>query len=194
MTTRDSAWAAADGGLVVERMTAEEATAWAGERLPDVSKSEVYALVDAVEGIPLGIAQATGYIAATQCPVGVYLTELADCRSRLLDDPGFVPLDYREGATLTATVTLSVGRVLDQALHSPETSGRHLAVGVLARCALLAPDFIPLHLATLDLPPGSSVYGAVAELRRFSLVDPRNGMLAIHRIVQEVIRAMMTED
>ncbi|MGW1071363.1 NB-ARC domain-containing protein [Streptomyces sp. NPDC002537] len=194
VTTRDSAWAAADGGLVVERMTAEEATAWARERLPDISGSEVSALVDAVEGIPLGIAQATGYIAATQCPVGVYLTELADCRAKLLDEPGFVPLDYREGATLTAAISLSVGKVLDQALRSPEDSGRHLAAGLLARCALLAPDFIPLHLATLDLPTGSAIYGAVAELRRFSLVDPRGGMLAIHRIVQEVIRAMLDSE
>lgn len=191
ITTRDSAWATADGGLVVERMTTEEATAWAGERLPEVSQTEVSELVDAVEGIPLGIAQATGYIAATQCPVGVYLAELADCRARLLDDSGFVPLDYREGATLTAAVALSVGKVLAQALHSPENSGRHLAAGLLARCALLAPDFIPLHLATLDLPTGSGVYSAVAELRRFSLVDPRDGTLAIHRIVQEVVRALM---
>ncbi|MCX5341145.1 NB-ARC domain-containing protein [Streptomyces atratus] len=194
VTTRDSAWAAADGGLVIERMRAEEAAAWAGERLPDISESEVSALVDAVEGIPLGIAQAIGYIAATQCPVSVYLTELADCRAKLLDDPGFIPLDYREGATLTAAVTLSLGKVLDQALHSPEGSGRHIATGLLARCALLAPDFIPLRLATLDLPTGSAVYGAVAELRRFSLVDPRDGVLAIHRIVQEVVRAMLDNE
>ncbi|MFF7075402.1 NB-ARC domain-containing protein [Streptomyces lavendulae] len=60
VTTRDSAWAAADGGLVVERMTADEATAWAGERLPDVSTEEVSTLVNAVEGIPLAISQAIG--------------------------------------------------------------------------------------------------------------------------------------
>ncbi|OKJ59654.1 ATP/GTP-binding protein [Streptomyces sp. CB02009] len=191
VTTRDSAWAAADGGLVVERMTTEEATAWAAERLPHLSESELSALVNAVECIPLGIAQAVGYIAATQCPVGVYLAELADCRAKLLDDRGFVPLDYREGATLTAAVTLSVKRVLDQALHSSDNGGQHLPAALLARCALLAPDFIPLHLATLDLPTGSAVYRAVAELRRFSLVDPRDGFLAIHRIVQEIIRAMM---
>ncbi|MGW2699854.1 NB-ARC domain-containing protein [Streptomyces sp. NPDC001340] len=194
VTTRDSAWAAADGGLVVERMSADEATEWAGERLPGAASAEVSALVDAVEGIPLAIAQATGYIAATQCPVDVYLTELADCRTRLLDDPGFVPLDYRQGATLTAAVTLSVRKVLEQAFGSPETSGHRLAAELLARCALLAPDFIPLHLATLDLPTGSAVYGAVAQLRRFSLVDPRDGVLAIHRIVQEITRGMMDGD
>ncbi|GAQ51747.1 regulatory protein AfsR [Streptomyces acidiscabies] len=191
ITTRDSAWAAAEGGLIVERMTTEEATSWAAERLPDVSGPEISALVDAVEGIPLGIAQATGYIAATRCPVDVYLTELADCRARLLDDDGFVPLDYREGVTLTATVTLSVGKVIAQSLRSPEGSGRRLAAELLARCGLLAPDFIPLHLAALDLPTGTAVYGAVAELRRFSLVDSRDGMLAIHRIVQEIVRALM---
>ncbi|WP_234434731.1 MULTISPECIES: ATP-binding protein [Streptomyces] len=191
VTTRDSAWAAAEGGLVVERMAAAEAAAWAGERLQAATGTEVAALVDAVEGIPLAIAQATGYIAATQCPVDVYLAELARFRARLLDEPGFVPLDYRHGVTLTAAVALSVRRVLDQALSSPEASGRHLAGEVLARCALLAPDFIPLHLATLDLPGGSAVYGAVAELRRFSLVDPRDGVLAIHRIVQEIVRASL---
>ncbi|MFJ5966612.1 NB-ARC domain-containing protein [Streptomyces sp. NPDC093060] len=191
VTTRDSAWAAADGGLVVERMAADEATEWAGERLPGASSAEVSALVDAVEGIPLAIAQATGYIAATQCPVDMYLAELADCRARLLDDPGFVPLDYRQGATLTAAVTLSVRKVLEQAFCSPEASGHRLAAELLARCALLAPDFIPLHLATLDLPTGSAVYGAVAQLRRFSLVDPRDGVLAIHRIVQEITRGML---
>ncbi|MFF4043035.1 NB-ARC domain-containing protein [Streptomyces sp. NPDC001816] len=194
VTTRDSAWAAADGGLVVERMSADEATEWAGERLPGAASAEVSALVDAVEGIPLAIAQATGYIAATQCPVDVYLTELADCRTRLLDDPGFVPLDYRQGATLTAAVTLSVRKVLEQAFDSPATSGKRLAAELLTRCALLAPDFIPLHLATLDLPTGSAVYGAVAQLRRFSLVDPRDGVLAIHRIVQEITRGMMDDD
>lgn len=93
--------------------------------------------------------------------------------------------------TLTAAVTLSVGRVLSHALHSPEGSEQQLAAELLARCALLAPDFIPLHLATLDMPIGTAVYGAVAELRRFSLVAPRDGMLAIHRIVQEVVRALM---
>ncbi|SOB81007.1 NB-ARC domain-containing protein [Streptomyces sp. 1331.2] len=191
ITTRDSAWAAAEGGLVVERMTAAEAAAWAGERLQAATGTEVAALVDAVEGIPLAIAQATGYIAATQCPVDVYLAELARFRARLLDEPGFVPLDYRHGVTLTAAVALSVRKVLAQALSSPEASGRHLAGEVLARCALLAPDFIPLHLATLDLPGGSAVYGAVAELRRFSLVDPRDGVLAIHRIVQEIVRALL---
>ncbi|MEU6966475.1 ATP-binding protein [Kitasatospora aureofaciens] len=189
ITTRDSAWAAAEGGLVVERMTAEEATAWAGERLPGGTTAEASRLVDAVEGIPLAIAQATGYIAATQCPVDAYLVELANLRARLLDDPGFVPMDYR--ATLTATVGLSVRKVIAHALQAPKESGRHLASEVLARCALLAPDFIPLHLVTPDLPSGVTVYGAVAELRRFSLVDPRDGMLAIHRIVQEVARAML---
>ncbi|MDX2559599.1 ATP-binding protein [Streptomyces sp. TX20-6-3] len=194
VTTRDSAWAAADGGLVVDRMTEDEATAWAVERLPRVAETEVSALVDAVERIPLGIAQAIGYVAATQCPVDVYLTELADCRARLLDNPGFVPLDYVEGVTLTAAVTLSVGRVIAQALESPDASEQQLAAELLARCALLAPDFIPLHLVALDLPAGSAVYGAVAELRRFSLVAPQDGMLAIHRIVQEVVRALMDSD
>ncbi|GLW02956.1 NB-ARC domain-containing protein [Streptomyces lavendulae] len=194
VTTRDSAWAAADGGLVVERMTADEATAWAGERLPDVSTEEVSTLVNAVEGIPLAISQAIGYIVATQCPVGTYLAELAECRTRLLNESGFVPLDYRPGVTLTAAVTLSVGKVLDRALQSSEDSPQRLAAELLARCALLAPDFIPLHLATLDLPTGSAAYGAVAELRRFSLIDPRDGVLAIHRIVQDVIRATLDGD
>ncbi|MEV0369365.1 NB-ARC domain-containing protein [Streptomyces sp. NPDC050636] len=194
VTTRDSAWATAEGGLVVERMAADEASSWAGERLPEASGDEVSALIDAVEGIPLAIAQATGYIAATMCPVGTYLEELADCRTRLLDDPGFVPLDYRQGATLTAAVTLSVRKVVEQALRAPDASAPQLAAELLARCALLAPDFIPLHLATLDLATGSAVYGAVAELRRFSLVDPRGGMLSIHRIVQEITRAMLDGD
>ncbi|MFD7830155.1 NB-ARC domain-containing protein [Kitasatospora sp. NPDC059803] len=191
VTTRDSAWAVAAGGLVVERMVAEEATAWVGERLPGGTTVEVSQLVDAVEGIPLAIAQATGYIAATQCPMDTYLAELAECRAQLLDDPGFVPLDYRHGATLTAAVTLSVRKVVAQALNSTKASGRYLASEVLARCALLAPDFIPLHLVVPDLSPGVAVYGAVAELRRFSLVDPRDGMLVIHRIVQEVVRSML---
>ncbi|WP_234317993.1 NB-ARC domain-containing protein [Streptomyces rimosus] len=194
VTTRDSAWATAEGGLVVGRMAADEASSWAGERLPEASGAEVSELIDAVEGIPLAIAQATGYIAATLCPVGTYLEELADCRSRLLDDPGFVPLDYQQGATLTAAVTMSVRKVVEQALHAPRASARQLAAGLLARCALLAPDFIPLHLATLDLATGSAVYGAVAELRRFSLVDPRDGVLSIHRIVQEITRAMLDGD
>ncbi|MFF7991452.1 AAA family ATPase [Kitasatospora xanthocidica] len=194
ITTRDSAWAAAEGGLVVERMVAGEATAWVGERLQTSSGAEAAALVEELEGIPLAIAQATGYIVATQCPVEVYLAELAQFRSRLLDDPGFVPMDYRHGVTLTAAVALSVRRVVAQALNSPQYSARHLAGEVLARCALLAPDFIPLHLAAVDLPTGAAVYGAVSELRRFSLVDPRDGMLAIHRIVQEVVRAMLDGD
>ncbi|MFD8632360.1 AAA family ATPase [Streptomyces sp. NPDC059533] len=191
VTTRDSAWATAEGGLVVGRMATEEATRWAAERLPQVSEPEVSALVDAVERIPLGIAQATGYIAATACPVDVYLAELSECRARLLDNPGFVPFDYLAGVTLTAAVTLSVGRVLSHALRSPEGSEQQLAAELLARCALLAPDFIPLHLAALDMPIGTAVYGAVAELRRFSLVAPQDGMLAIHRIVQAVVRALM---
>ncbi|MFE0775651.1 NB-ARC domain-containing protein [Streptomyces sp. NPDC058861] len=191
VTTRDSAWAAAEGGLIVGRMATEEATRWAADRLPRLSEPEVSALVDAVERIPLGIAQATGYIAATECPVDVYLAELSECRARLLDNPGFVPFDYVEGVTLTAAVTLSVGRVLSHALRSPDGSEPQLAAEMLARCALLAPDFIPLHLATLDMPTGSAVYGAVAELRRFSLVAPQDGMLAIHRIVQAVVRALM---
>ncbi|MGW7227106.1 AAA family ATPase [Streptomyces cyaneofuscatus] len=191
VTTRDSAWATAEGGLVVGRMATEEATRWAAERLPRLSELEVSALVQAVERIPLGIAQATGYIAATECPVDVYLTELSECRARLLDNPGFVPFDYLAGVTLTAAVTLSVGRVLSHALRSPEGSEQQLAAELLARCALLAPDFIPLHLAALDMPTGAAVYGAVAELRRFSLIAPQDGMLAIHRIVQAVVRALM---
>jgi hypothetical protein len=165
ITTRDSAWAASDGGLVVRAMAFEEAVSWAEERLPDLARTEISSLVDAVERIPLGIAQATDYVAATQCPVNVCLTELTNCRARLLDDPDFVPLDHREGATLTAAVTLSVGRVIARALQAEEGSGRQLAAEVLARCALLAPDFTPLHLATLSRPTGSSTYGAVAELR-----------------------------
>ncbi|WP_332757936.1 ATP-binding protein [Streptomyces sp. MT206] len=191
VTTRDSTWATSEGGLVVGRMATEEATRWVAERLPRLSEPEVSALVDAVERIPLGIAQATGYIAATECPVDVYLTELSECRARLLDNPGFVPFDYLAGVTLTAAVALSVGRVLSHALRSPEGSEQQLAAELLARCALLAPDFIPLHLAALDMPTGSALYGAVAELRRFSLVAPQDGMLAIHRIVQAVVRALM---
>ncbi|WP_239008507.1 NB-ARC domain-containing protein [Streptomyces sp. Tue 6075] len=194
VTTRDSAWAAAEGGLVVGRMATEEATRWATDRLPRLTEPEAAALVDAVERIPLGIAQATGYIAATECPVDVYLAELSECRARLLDNHGFVPFDYVEGVTLTAAVTLSVGRVLSHALRSPDGSEPQLAAEMLARCALLAPDFIPLHLAALDMPTGSAVYGAVAELRRFSLVAPQDGMLAIHRIVQAVVRTLMDSE
>ncbi|HWB35323.1 MAG TPA: FxSxx-COOH system tetratricopeptide repeat protein, partial [Rugosimonospora sp.] len=157
--------------------------------------------------LPLALAQAAGYVAATGRDLAGYLALLRTDRPGVLARGGTTPV--------TATWRLALA---DLSATSPGS------VWLLRLLAHLGPDRIPLRLlldperplptalseaagATYDglLPPLARALStlhdsplalddAVAGLRRYSLVGPPGGTVSVHPLVQAVTRDQLGPD
>lgn len=193
ITTRDSTWLSDAPGISVGKLREDEALAWCLERLPGIPESDCKTLLDAVERIPLAMAQASSYIMTTGCPVPAYIAELQRRRVELLDDSETIPLQYDQQKTLIATILMSVEVLLSGSAPGGQDA-KKTALEILGRCSLLSPSGIPLYLAALGLQSESAIYAGIRELKKLSLVEIHSGLLSMHRIVQEVVRSVSASD
>ncbi len=149
-------------------------------------------------GLPLALEQSAAYIQATGSSLGGYLALFRDRRVDLLA--------RGQAAGHPADVAATLGLALSQL--EDETPA---AAGLLRLLAYLAPEPVPLALllagtqaAALIAPAVAAVVGsllgdlvaagdAIAALRRYSLVTPAgNGLVLVHRLVQEVTLARVS--
>ncbi len=180
ITSRNPAWRRLARPVTVTPLARTESVRYVVERTGDLA-AEADALADLLGDLPLALEQACAYIEQTGMSVPDYVQLFRERRdSLLLRDP----LDSRP------TVATTWGLAFDR-LH--QRSPR--AARLLEQLAFLAPDAI--MVATLRRL-GSSVAGdeldlndAIAELLRLSLVDRGAGVLRVHRLVQDVVRARM---
>jgi Tetratricopeptide repeat len=170
-------------------------------RTGDQDREAAAELTAELGGLPLALAQAAAYIAATGQSLASYLTLFRQRRLELLSRGE--PTGY--GKTVATTWELAFKRVQQT---SPS------AAGLLRLLAFYAPDAVPLRLL-LQVRPGivprlghevtpvlASLLGdplaaedAVAALRRYSLVTPAaDGSVSVHRLVQTVTRGDMTRE
>ncbi len=165
-------------------------TAAAGYLLSRTESSEqtvARELARELGSLPLALEQCAAYILDTERSLAWYLKSFRRAAGRMLE-VGPVPDDYH--ATVSVTVALALKRA--QSLDS----GAEKLLRVLAFCS---PEPLPrqvLDRSSRATPP-HEVHGAVtadrrlAALRRYSLVEMNEETVAVHSLVQQVVRARL---
>ncbi len=156
-------------------------------------QAQAEAIVAVVDGLPLALDQAGGYIDETKCGLAEYLRLYQTQHKELLRRRSLFSGDYSE--TVATTWSLSFYKIgwLNPA-----------AADLLRVCAFLDPDAIPEEIITEGAPDLGGVLGPVAvdpfklnealeAIQRYSLVrrHPETKTLSIHRVVQTVLRDEM---
>jgi len=158
-------------------------------------RSAAETLVAEMDGLPLAIDQAAGYIEERRCSVQDYLRLYQERRRDVLARKNRGSPYYEE--TVATTWELSFARIREE---------NPAAAELLRFCAFLAPDTIPEELITEGAQYLGDVLGPVAAdplllndaievLLRYSLIrrNPETKILAIHRLVQVVLKYDMEE-
>jgi tetratricopeptide (TPR) repeat protein/transcriptional regulator with XRE-family HTH domain len=207
-TSRRQALGLSGRTLDLEPMTPEEGICFllgrASRRnlinsLDDFSPTDVALareIVTAMDGLPLALDQAGGYIEETGCHISDYLKRYQTHRVALLNRRGSVRIDHPEAVVTTFSFCFDQVKQINPA-----------AADLLCVCALLGADDIPERMiieGASQLGPRLQSIGAdllvwddiLATLRKYSLLGrhPESRMLTIHRLVQVVLKELMDQD
>lgn len=194
ITSRNPAWAQEAAPLEVEVFTRAESVEHLRRRVPGLAVEDADALAVALGDLPLAVEQAAAWLTETGTPVGEYLAELERQASAVLalNQPG----DYPVPVATTWTISFEALRE-----RSPA------AVRLLQLCSFLAAEPVSMTLLRSDemiqalipydeaLRDRMMIGRIVREVGRFALarVDAASNTLQVHRLVQSVIRAQMSE-
>ena len=175
--------------LDLDVVTADDAVGLLQSHIPGLDRDTAARIGDELGRLPLALEQAASYINRTQIPAREYLELL---RSRTADLLRLGRLASREGtvATLWDSTLTRVG------------AERPAAAQLLALCAYLGPDPIPLDLflAHRELLPEPLSRAAadkltfadtVAVLADFSLAQREADGLRVHRLIQASMRTRL---
>ena len=195
VTSRNQAWSQHGDALPVDVFLREESVEHLQRRAPGLSEEDAAQVATAVGDLPLAVEQAAAWIAETATPIDTYLEQLARQAPQVLalNQPAGYP------QPVAATWNISIERLKER---SPA------AVRLLQLCAFFAPEPISANLLYSKemieaLKPYDSslqeklVLGAVIrEIGRFALakVDQVSNSIQVHRLVQAVIRAQLSEE
>ncbi len=148
-----------------------------------------------LDGLPLALDQAGGYIEETACSFADYLERYRAQRATLLTLRGSVMSGHP--ASVATTLSLIIERV--EALHPT-------AADLLRLCAFLQPDAIPEAMIVEGASEEESILAplardpyafdaAIKTLRDYSLVQrhAESKTLSLHRLVQAVIQDRLDE-
>jgi tetratricopeptide (TPR) repeat protein len=166
----------------------EEATGFLKERLGRDEGEAAKKLAARLGYLPLALEQAAAYMVATHETCQGYLELLEKHGLEMFDEQDAKAHGYK--STVKATWSIAIKNIAE----SNESAKQLLNV-----CAYCAPDKIPLSLLIESreklpkllqaaLSDKRSRNAAVSELRRYSLLREKDGLLSIHRLVQEVVR------
>ncbi len=180
ITSRNPAWRRLARPVTVAPLARAESVRYVVDRTGDDAE-EAGALAEQLGDLPLALEQACAYIEQTGMSVPDYVELFRERRdSLLLRDP----LDSRP--TVATTWGLAFDRLYQR---SPR------AAQLLETIAFLAPDAITIATLRRLGPDGFAdeldLHDALAELLRLSLVDRDAGLVRVHRLVQDVVRARM---
>ncbi|MET9802686.1 FxSxx-COOH system tetratricopeptide repeat protein [Streptomyces sp. NPDC006368] len=195
VTSRNQTWSQYGDSLPVDVFLREESIEHLQRRAKGLSAQDADRVADAVGDLPLAVEQAAAWIAETATPVSAYLEQLeqAAARTLALNQPAGYP------EPVAATWNVSIERLQER---SPA------AVRLLQLCAFFAPE--PIHanlLYSKEMIEALKPYDAslqeklvlgrvIREIGRFALakVDQVSNSIQVHRLVQAVIRAQLTEE
>jgi Domain of unknown function (DUF4062)/Tetratricopeptide repeat len=199
ITSQSAAWPPGQA-VEVPPLGTEVAAVFLANRTGDPDSQAAATLAGELGGLPLALEQAAAYIQATGTTLAGYVSMFGDRRADLLarGDAAGHPAD------VAATLGLALSRLGEEA---------PAAAGLLRLLACLAPEPVPLALLLADAKvagelsaPVAATVGpllgdpvaagdAVASLRRYSLVTPAgDGLVLVHRLVQEITRAQMSSE
>ncbi len=192
ITTRRDGFRALGGVLDLDILDHVDAVALLRQRAPRVTADDAGALAERLGHLPLALDQAAAYIDQTGVPAEDYLQLLSTRASDMLTRGQA----YTYKDTVASVWALSIDHLR---AHSPA------AVELLAICAWLAPEPIPLDLfadhsdilprrlaaAADDLLAFTETIAAVVD---YSLARRTGAGLVVHRLVQEVSRYRLTAD
>ena len=192
ITSRAQDWAEVAVPVEVDVLARVESVALLQDRVPDLEAADAGQVADAVGDLPLALAQAAGYMTSTGTSVGAYL-DLLDARAAQVMDLG-----------LSATYPQSLTAVT-QLAYDLLASDDPAAAQVIAMCAFLAPDPVPLgwfpHAAAVLPKPLAEraadpvTWGHVtARIRRQALARLDRQGLLLHRLTQAIIRDHLTPE
>lgn len=192
VTSRSPLWGEIGGRTSVEVLDRPESSSFLHSRMPGLDGGIADRLAAELGDLPLAMAQAVAYLEATGVDPAEYLAQFSRRRSAFLAR-GDV-LDYQ--GRLDTAWDMSLQRL---AATCPS------ALTLLELSAFLAPEPIPLALfATGDelvataglgaLDPVDAVETAVGGAASFSLVRRQSASFQVHRLVQAVVRAHLTDD
>lgn len=185
ITSIDAAgWVRVGSRVEVDRMTTSQSLELFSRRMcltddeATQHADQLIALADALEGWPLAIELACGYLRSCDIPIerlGDYRSTLL---SRALDDRLSVPTGYPR--TLISTVDLSLERLADLLAAQRDLSQQ--VIEVLGYLCNLAPQRIPVHLVMVSafIAPDAQLIG-----NRYAFLDEADFP------VREIIRALL---
>jgi len=172
VTSRNPVWAGSAQPLPVAVLPREEVIAFLRKRTGCEDRDAADRLCHAVGDLPLALEQAGAYIESTGITVAECLSRFESHARELLKAPPST--DYP--ASVATTWLVAFEQLKEEAPG---------ALKLLNFLAFLAPDDIPRKLLTEDL---MKLDQAVAGLRKYSLVEVRDGAFEVHRLVQAVTR------
>lgn len=187
ITSRNPVWRSTANPLTVEELPRDRSVEFLLRRTGRSDADAAAKLADALGDLPLALEQAGAYIEATGTTLAAYVDLFEQYQLALLDEQ---PPSGDYPHSIGTTWNLAFEQVHQQ---SPA------AVDLLNLCAFLAPDDIPLSiirdgskrlpepLATM-VQEGRALNRALAALLRYSLIERRDDLLSVHRMVQAVTR------
>ncbi len=210
ITSRNPNWGDIATPLQVRIWTEKESLSFLTNRLSfslnEKQKINAKELGEELGCLPLALAQAAAYIDNNDQDIEAYLQLFRTQRQELWEDEE-APIHYprkqlsddekedRAEYTVATTWLIAMEKVR-------QTEG---AKDLLDLCAFLAPDAIPLdiiqeHSEHLPEPLAGILIDPIKQnrvikiLRRYSLIDKAASDIFIHRLVQVVIRDLLTSD
>ena len=178
ITSRNPAWRRIAHPVAVGPLARGESLAYVATRTGD-RPVEADTLAELLGDLPLALEQACAYIEQTRISLPDYVDLFRRHRDGLLlrDVEG-------SGRTVATTWGLAFDRL---AARAPA------AAQLLETIAFLAPDAISVATLARFEPGELELQEALRELLRLSLVDRESDTVRVHRLVQDVVRARMTE-
>jgi len=192
ITSRMGDWTEIAATVQIDVFARAESTAVLLARVPALTGADADRLAVELGDLPLGIAQAAGYLASTGMPAGAYLDLLATRAAEILGEgrPASYPLPLA-----------SVTRLAADRLAGDEPAAAEL----LRLCAFLAPEPVPITLVTTtsashELPPALEARAAdpVAFGRLLTVIGQRalaridGEGVHMHRLSQAILRDHLT--
>ena len=186
ITSRNPRWHELATAVPVDLFDPNESVTLLVHRIPRLSAADAAQIAEAVDNVPLAVAQAAAYLHETGLPVDEYLRLLHTRAAELLANDA--PTGY--STSLAASWQVAFDRLADD-----EPAARQL----LALCAHLAPEPIPFTLFTAHTDALPRALAAVVGdpltftrltrlLRTRSLARVEADTVQLHRLVQAILR------
>jgi hypothetical protein len=192
ITSRAHQWAEVAVPAEVDVLTRAESVAILRNRVSWLAEADAEKVAAAMGDLPLGVAQAAGYMADTGTPAAAYLSVLETRAGQVLEYGP--PSSYRQ--SLAAVTELA----FDQLGHDDPASA-----GLAAVCAFLAPDPVPLDWFTRNPAALPAVLASAAAdplawhqvlarlgARALARIDPDG--LRMHRLTQAIVRGYLSAE